>query len=285
MKNSLIIGIVVLSALTSCNKTDNDVFFTIGKDLEYKFKDIELYDTSTNMLYFKNVRDEFKDIEKNSFTFLDNGDVIYSGTFWPGYASSIPTGPFIFAPPSMFANYALKIDNWHGDNPDVRRDPRIIALLKQNNLLHSGLALTSGSIEITGSQLTYIFTVTNEDQSDLMIIDPDKTGPGLFHYFTNGLYIRDLDQNEVFTNNIQHISPDPWNSFETGWLSLLKSGESRQFKIDYSINESLTPGEYTSVFTFPGLSYQVTLDQLFQGTSRIWMGDIKITQKITIQTF
>jgi hypothetical protein len=283
MKNSLIIGIVVLSALTSCNKTDNDVFFKIGKDLEYKFKDIELYDTSTNMLYFKQVRDEFKDIEKNSFTFLDNGDLIYSGTFWPGYASSIPTGPFIFAPPSMFANYALKIDNWHGDNPDVRKDPRIIALLKQHNLLHSGLTLSSGPIEITGSQLTYIFTVTNEDKSDLMIIDPDKTGPGLFHYFTNGLYIRDMAQNEVFTSNIQHISPDPWNSFETGWLSLLKSGESRQFKIDYSITEPLTPGEYTSVFTFPGLSYQVTLDQLFQGTSRIWLGDIKVTQKITIQ--
>jgi hypothetical protein len=72
MKKSLLFGIVVLSALISCTKTDNDVFFRIGKGLEYKFRDIQLYDTSADILYFKSVHDEFKDIEKNSFTFLDN---------------------------------------------------------------------------------------------------------------------------------------------------------------------------------------------------------------------
>lgn len=283
MKKLLLLWIVVISILVSCKKLDNDVFFKIGKGLEYKFRDIELYDTSTNIIYFKNVHDEFKDIDKNSFTFLDNGDVIYSGMFWPGYSSSGPTGPFIYSPPSMFGNYALKIDNWHIDNPDVRKDPRIIALLKQNNLLHSGLSLTFSSIEIAGSQLTYKFTVTNQDQSDLMIIDPDKTGPNLFHYFTNGLYIRDLAHNEVFTNNFQIPIPDPWNTFEIGWLSQLKSGESKQYTIHYTINNPLIPGEYTATFIFPGLSYQVTLDQLYQGTNRIWLGEIDVTKKITIQ--
>jgi hypothetical protein len=283
MKKSHLLGIVALFTFTSCSKPDTDVFFKIGNGPGYSFNDIELYDTSTDILYFKNVHDEFNDIEKNSFSFLDNGDVIYSGTFWSTYSSSVPAGPFIYSPPSMYGNYALKIENWHADKPDVRKDPRMIDVLNQHDLLHSGLALSSIFIEITGGQLTFKFTVTNHDQSDLMIIDPDKTGVNLFHYFTNGLYIRDLTHNEVFTSNIQVQVPDPWNSLEIGWLSQLKSGDSGQFTINYTINNPLSPGEYNATFMFPGLAYQVTKDQLYQGTSRIWLGDIQVTKRITIQ--
>ena len=281
MKKSLLFGIVVLLILTSCEKIDNEVFFKIGSGLEYKFSDIELYDTSTHVLYFKKVHDEFKKIENGSFTFLDKGDPIYSGSFWPGYSSAGPSGPFIMSPPSMFGNYALRIDNWHSDNPDIRNDPRMIDILKQNNLFHSGLAISSSSIEITGTQLTFKFTVTNQDQSDLLIIDIDKTGPNLFHYFTNGLYIYDLSYNEVFTSTIQHQAPDPLNGWKIDWLSELKSGDSKEYTINYTINNSLNPGEYYITFGFPG--YHATKDQLYQGTSRIWLGDIQLNTRRTIQ--
>jgi hypothetical protein len=282
MKKSLLSGMVILLLMISCKKNDHDVFFKIGKDLEYKFSDIEMYDTSANILYFKSVRNEFKDIEKNTFAFYDEEVEIYSGFFWPGYSSSVPTGPFIYSPPSMFGNYALEIENWYAGKPDVRKDPRMISLLEQNNLLHSGLAISSSSIEITGSQLTYKFTITNHDQADLLIIDLDKTGPNLFHYFTNGLYIRDLSYNEVFTCNFQVKIPSPWNSFEIDWLSQLKSGESKQFTINYLISKPIGPGEYIATFAFPGLSNQVSFDQLYQGSGRIWLGDISQTTKITI---
>jgi hypothetical protein len=277
MKKSLIIGIVVLLTLSSCEKLDNEVFFKTGSGLEYKFSDIELYDTSTHMLYFKNVHDEFKNLENGSFTFLDKGDPIYSGSFWPGYSSAGPSGPFIMSPPFMFGNYALRIDNWHSDKPDIRNDAKMIAIL------NSGLTISSSSIEITGTQLTFKFTVTNQDQSNLMIIDLDKTGPNLFHYFTNGLYIYDLAHNEVFSSTIQHLTPDPWNSWNIDWLSELKSGDSKEFIITYQINIQLNPGEYNTTFQFPGMAYQVTKDQLYQGNSRIWLGDIPHNKRITIQ--
>ena len=283
MKKSLLIGIIVLLTLTSCEKLDNEVFFKVGSGLEYKFSDIELYDTSTHMLYFKKVHDEFKNIEKDSFTFLDKGDPIYSGSFWPGYSSAGPSGPFIISPLSMFGNYALKIDNWHSDKPDIRNDPKMISILNQHDLLHSGLAISSSSIEIAGTQLTFKFTVKNQDQSDLMIIDPDKTGPNLFHYFTNGLSIYDLAHNEVFSSTIQYQVPDPWNSWKIDWLSELKSGDSKEFIITYPINIPINPGEYNTTFEFPGLSYQVTKDQLYQGNSRIWLGDIPQNKRTTIQ--
>ena len=282
MKKSILFIILTLLILTSCEKNDSEVFFKIGKYLEYKFSDIELYDTSTNIMYFKTIHDEFSSIDKNTFTFLDNGDVIYSGTFWPGYSSSGPTGPFIYSPPSLFGNYALRIENWSPDKPDVRSDPRIIALLKQHDLMHSGLSISSISIDINGTQLSLTFTISNNDQSDLLIIDPDKTGLNLFHYFTNGLSIFDSANNEVFSSSIQIQVPDPWNSWNIDWLSKLKSGESKDFNIIYSINNPLNPGEYRISFAFPGLEYQITRDQLFQDNSRIWLGDKRINKKITI---
>ena len=282
MKKSLLFGILFVSTLTSCEKLDSEVFFKIGSGQNYKFSDIELYDTSTHIMYFKKVHVDFDDILENTFAFMDNGDIIYQGSFVPGYSSSIPNGPFIMSPP-RYGNYALKIENWYSENPDIRNDPKMMAILNQHNLLHSGLTISSSSIEITGTQLVFKFTVTNKDQSDLMIIDPDKTGPNLFHYFTNGLFIYDLSQKEVFSSNIQHQAPDPWDSWNIDWLSELKSGDSKEYTINYTINNPLNSGEYNTTFEFPGLAYQVTKDQLYQGNSRIWLGDIPHNKRIIIQ--
>jgi hypothetical protein len=184
--------------------------------------------------------------------------------------------------PSMYGDYALKIENGRLNKPDVRNDSRMINLLNKHDLLHSGLAITSSSVVITGTQLTFRLTVTNQDQCDLLILDLVKTGSNLFHYFTNGLSMYDSEHNEVFSSTIQHQAPDPWNSFKTEWLSELKSGDSKEYLINYIINNQITPGDYNISFTFPGLSYQVAKDQLFQGGSRIWLGDIHLKKRITI---
>jgi len=282
MKKYLPVVIAILSILLSCENTDNEVFFKLGSGKEFKFSDIELYDTSANVMYFKEGHDEFRKFDYDTFTFLDRGDEIYTGSFWPGYSSSTPTGPFIWAP-SMMSNFALQICNWYNDSIDVRKDPEMISVLKKHGLFHSGLAISESTIEIAGNQLTFRFTITNKDESDLLIIDINKTGPELFHYFSNGLYIKDLDYNEVFYSNIQHQQPDPWNSWSIDWLSQIKSGESREFTINYTITEAIPAGEYVATFEFPGLSNQVSLEELYQGTDRIWLGDVSLKKSLIIQ--
>jgi len=281
MKKLLFLGILILLIISSCEKNDRDVFFKIGNDLEYKLSDIELYDTSTHIIYFKTEHDEFKNLDQGSFTFLDNGDPIYSGSLWPGYSSLGPTSPFIMTPP-MYGNYALRIGSWSFDKPDIRNDSRIIQLLNQNNLLHSGLGISVCSVEIIETQLIFRFTISNQDQSDLFIIDLNKIGPNLFHYFTNGLYIYDLANNEVFSSTIQHQVPDPWNGWEMDWLSELKSGNSKEFTINYPLNNPLATGEYNARFEFPGLGHQVLKDQLYQDNTRIWLGDVSLNKRILI---
>ena len=282
MKKSLLIVMAITLTLNSCEKLDKDVFFTIGSEHEYLYSDIELYDTSTHILYFKNEQEFLKDMYENTFAFFYNRHIIYQGSFKPGYSSTIPDGPFIMSP-SMYGNYALKIENFIPGKQDIRKDPKMIDILSRHNLLHSGLSISSSSIEINDKQLTLNFTIKNQDQTDLMIIDLDKTGTNLFHYFTSGLHIYDIDQKEVFFTTIEHQSPDPWNSWDIDWLSELKSGDSKEYTIVYTINNQLSPGVYETTFHFPGLTSQVTKDQLYQGNSRIWLGDISHKKRLTIQ--
>ncbi len=282
MRKSLLFVVFTLIILTSCENDNSDVFFRIGPpNFEFKFSDIELYDTSTHIIYFKNEYNDLKNLDKGSFAFFDNGDPIYSGILWPGYSSLAPKDPFIMTPP-MYGNYALRIGSWQNSKPDLRNDPGIIQLLNQHHILHSGLAISDISIKIAGPQLSFRFSISNQDRSDLLIIDINKTGPKLFHFFTNGLYIYDSSNNEVFSSTIQHQDPNSWNDWKIDWLTEIKSGESKAFTIDYPINNPIATGEYTVRFEFPGLGHQVTKDQLYQGTDRIWLGGVLIKQQILI---
>jgi hypothetical protein len=285
MKKAFLIGIIIL-AFTHCEKPkvfiDPNVFFLTSSGLNFKYDDIELYDSSTHILYLKKSYNEFKDVLTGIFAFLDNGDTIYKGYFWPPYLNSMPVGPFIQSPSNMYGDYALRIERWYDNKPDVRNCERIIEVLKNHSLLHSGLSGSINSIKVTDSILSFNFSIINKDQSDLLILDLNKTGTQLFHYFTNGLYIRDINNHDVFSSNITFQQPDPWNSFKTDWLSLIKSRDTLSFTIIYKIENSLTTGEYNALFEFPGLAYQVTKDQLFQNRNMIWLGDISLMKKIII---
>jgi hypothetical protein len=286
MKKYLLFVSVIILGLTACESNKEtlyqEIVFKIGQDLNYKYSDIELYDSSTHILYFKEVHPEFDKISQSTFTFLADGTEVYTGSFWPSYLNSMPSGPFISSPP-FFQDYALRIENLYNSDPDLRNDPQLIQSLKVHDLLHSGLSVVINSLVINGTQLSFSFTVTNQDKSDLLIIDLDKTGVNLFHYFTNGLIIRNLNNDIVFSSNVEYETPSPWNSWKIEWLSQLKSGESKQFTINYTISALINPGEYNALFEFPGLEFQVAKEQLFQTGGRIWLGDIQTNKKITIQ--
>ena len=281
---TLILGVFL--ALASCEKpleqTDHEVFFKMGNDYAFRFDDIALYDSSTHILYFKEPQSGFDELLQGQFAFFDNGDTIYSGTIVPGYSSYIPAGPIIFSEPYIYSNYALRIELWMGNQPDMRNSPRLIDILKEHNLLHSGLSAVVDLVEMNANELSFRFTVTNRDLTDLLIIDINKTGPGLFHFFTNGLYLRDKDHNEVFSSTIEHQTPEPWNEWKTEWLSAIKSGESKSFTINYPLDTPVNPGEYRLLFEFPGLAYQVSKEELYQGNERIWLGDITLRKNIIV---
>ena len=288
MKKFLLTGTVSILLMASCEKIFNnsgdDYFFKSDAGLEYKYTDCEIYDSSTHIIYLKTSHPQIITDKSSVFSVLADGKEIYQGAFWPPYSSSLPIGPYISSYTSFYPDFTLRIEQMTIDNQpaDPRNDPRIISALAAHGLLHSGLSAAINSVDISGTQLTFKFTVTNADITDLLILDPEKTGLNLFHYFTNGLSIRNVNHEEVFSSQIQPETPSPWNSWKSEWLSVLNSGASRQFTINYSISSPLIPGEYTASFQFPGVTLGVTHDQLFQSNGRIWIGDVSVNKKITV---
>jgi hypothetical protein len=287
MKTSLFIGIVIFLVLTSCEKTsynaDYDVLLKTESGFSFKYSDFELYDSSTHIFYFKNCHPEFKTASNDKFSILANGQIIYQGFFLAPYSSYIPSGPFIFSFYKFGPDHFFEIEAWFPDNlKDSRNDPRLIDALKQKGLLHSGLKVSIDSIKISGTQLVFKFTVTNSDLSDLMILDPDRAGVNLFHYFTNGLSMYDSAHNLIFKSNIEFSAPASFRDWSVDWLSVLKSGDSKQFTINYTPSTPIMPGEYHASFEFPGMYFQIPKDQLYQNSDRIWLGDIQVNKEITI---
>jgi hypothetical protein len=289
MKKSILFIIPFIIIFTSCesilNNTDDEYLFQTDGGLKYKYSDFELYDSSTHILYFKTHHPEFGTDNSTTFSLLVNGEEVYDGVFHSAVSSYMPSGPYIQSDFSFYPDYIIKIDfsSIDGSPEDTRNDPRLISALEEHDLLHSGLSMDINLVGIKGSELTFKFTITNNDESDLLILDIEKTGPGLFHYFTNGLSIRELTYEEVFSSTIQHETPSPWDSWNSDWLSNLRPGDSRQFTIEYPVINSIDPGVYKIMFEFPGFGSQVSLEQLYQNGSRIWLGDIKVTKQMTLE--
>ena len=289
MKKSLLSASILILIMVSCethiNDPEDEYLFSTDNGLEYSYSDFELYDSSTHIFYLKTDHPELKTNQSSTFSLLANGEEIYNGVFHSAYSSSMPFGPYLSSGFSLYPDYCFRIELITVDDQprDSRNDPRLISAFKDHNLLHSGLSGQINDIIINDTHLTFSFTINNNDNSDLLVLDPEKTGPELFHYFTNAPVFYNKTQSKLFSYNTNHQEPSPWNKLDMNWLSTLQSGDSRQYTFDYTINSPLTPGEYKISYEFPGLSKQVPIDQLYQGNTRIWLGDITLSKEITIQ--
>jgi hypothetical protein len=107
-------------------------------------------------------------------------------------------------------------------------------------------------------------TVTNMDESDLLILDPERDRfrafPGTSATGCTSLILR--DNSEVFADNIPHQVPDPWNSWSMDWADgTAGPGESKTFIFNYTLTTQYLPRRIPGgIFKFPGLSYQVSAE-------------------------
>ena len=263
----------------------SSVILTIGDNISYDYDEIHLYDSSSHVLIFKEIHPEFDKLKDVPFGICAAGDTVYQGQFWPAYLSSMPAGAYISNNPLFLQDYALKIDfqSSNSNIRDLRNDPSFIKELTDRNLLHSGLAVKISKIESNGSLISLTFTVTNMDNVNLLVLDPDLVGVNVFHYFTNGLSIKNISTSAITHVTIPPKAPVPLNGFLPTWLSSLSPSTTKSYTFLYSLGTALSPGEYSVTFLYPGLTSQVDIMNLYQKGTRIWLGDVTVTGKMTIK--
>lgn len=263
-----------------------------NEELVLDHNDFEYYDYSSHLIYLNNNDSPFaNDINDfGSFTVYADGVEIYSGQTFPMYSSFMPLGPVIRSQPSFYGDYIISIaflqiiDSLGNLAPDPREDIRIIEALKKYNQFHSGLSCEIYSVQyVAQSNVTVELQLNNYDSFDYYYLDPDKMGINLFHYFTNGLFIRDFITNKTFTHKIEVISPEQWDDWKIEWLSIIKSNESKFIKLTYKNFENVTPGQYKAAFKFPGLSFQIDKEDIQQENGKIWLGELDVIKDITIE--
>jgi len=253
--------------------------------------DIEYYDYSSHLIYIKENKSFSDDIETiGAFTVYADRVQIYKGQTFPGYSSFLPYGPIIMTHPSGYGDYVIPIeftqiiDSLGNVIPDPREDKKIVEALKKYNQFHAGLSCEIKSVQYVASNNVKVeMTLKNNDPINYYYLDPNKTGTNLFHYFTNGLSIRDFKNHKSYTHKTAAIQPVPWNSWKKEWLSIINKNESKTIIITYDNFEVVTSGRYKATFEYPGLCYQVDKKDLRQDNGQIWLGNLNMIKEITIE--
>lgn len=254
--------------------------------------DIEYYDYSAHVVYLKNeliISDNTAwdiSVFGKPFVVIANGERQYLGAIWPSFSSSMFSGPVINVAPRFYPDDIIHISYFRylsQQSQDPRENDEIRDALISTSKYHAGLECTFDTIEILDNNqenntctLKYTYTIKNNDIFNLFIFDPDKMGIGLFHYFTNGVYLS--NENNSYQSITGHTSPG--NSWDINWLSLILSGDSITTVIKTSY-PFIPSGSYDCSFRFPGLS--LIKEERVLPNSRIWIGELYIMKSFDIQ--
>ena len=255
--------------------------------------DIDFYDFSTHCIYLKKeVKSLFNDTIDvlfphswwdKAFIVCADKKKIYKGFFHPGpssmYASDIPH----ISDFSQFALYpadVLKID-WFPSlevPDDIRNNNQIKEALIDGGLFHGGIEIkliSVGIVENTDtSTIKYKFGIINNDTENLYVIDSDKTGSALFHWWTNGVILKNTETNKHFGSDLKQVTHlDPILRWEPEWFTKINSGESIEREIVLKGYERFPAGEYLCQFKYSGPT-KIEKNDRYTNDGRYWLGEI-----------
>lgn len=221
--------------------------------------DISMYDFSSHYIYLKKNRAEMFAKKEGvgepqmnmPFVVTANGKAVYAGYFTSPISSYMAGAPSIQLLDFFYAEDIIHIGNAIFPKNDLREDESIKMALIKDGIYKGGVKASISSISIVNDDVAtvnYKLTLTNNSGEPLYVLDPDKTGSSLFHYFTNGPSFYNVQNKTTnWSQYKQTATPSPYNQVLPGWFVLLKvnqsitrnvslKGYSRFEKGDYEVN-------------------------------------------------
>jgi len=242
--------------------------------------DIEFYDWSAHTFYLN------REVEKEKYStrhfVVTSGEKrIFAGVFFPMYLSSIPQIPSILPEDGYFNPKDIirfsQFGYYRSGNLDENIEFKNVLI--SSGLFRAGIDVQLNEVKkLNSASLEYSFTITNNDEETLYLLDPQKMGESRFHFFTNGV---SLVQNESYfwpntldATNTQKINSD--------WYVKLPTGKSISRKVKLGGFAKLPTGKVEVTFHFPGAKLTKTRSWK-KPDGRIWLGDIYAKAELTLR--
>jgi len=252
-------------------------------------EDIAMYDFSSHIIYLKGTNEVlfegmvndfgvFEDFLLKPFVISAGNQRILLGSFYSMLSSTIPQGPFIGDMMMLFPEDILPMGYYQRwGEPDLRENDKIRSALIAGGVYHGGLdveLLDMDVVENTDtSTIQYTFRVTNIDSDNLYILDPDLVGTEMFHYYTNGIVLRDAVGHPYQSEYKLVAGPNPYDSWSENWYTRLNKGATIQRTILLKGYPQLPHGVYTGSFVFSGPS-RIERNVRDHGGGRYWIGSV-----------
>ncbi len=257
-----------------------------------KQSDIEFYDFSTHCIYlkkdkscfFENFEGKFYQFNpvliSRPFIIVSGNEKCYVGALHSGLLSLAPVGPYMDElDVGSYPSDVMHISRSWSNNEDIRSDPRVEDILIKQNLFHAGLEIELTSFELISnsdtSTVEYQIKLINNDEENLYVIDPDKMGSELFHYYTNGPHLWDYDKSLYLYSKYKDVdSPDPFDSWKFEWFTLLERNQSITRTIRLKGYPFIPNGNYVGYMNY-STPKRIDKDNRIVAGDRIWIGSIR----------
>jgi hypothetical protein len=208
------------------------------------------------------------------FVVVANKERCYIGSFHSAILSIASRGPYMDEfDVGYYPRDVMHISKGWIDTNDIRNDGRIKNVLISLDLYHGGISVDLKSVNIIEnadtSTVEYVFRITNIDQGNLYVIDPDKMGVELFHYFTNGIVFQ--GDGVLFQSTYKKVFT-PSTSWDATWFTEIPINSFIERTVRLRGYPKLLPGKYRCYFTFS--DPKVEKENRYLAGERIWLGSL-----------
>jgi hypothetical protein len=224
--------------------------------------DISFYDYSSHCIYLKSSKYPlFPDFVNGdfpaSYTLKPFIVIVNSARCYAGFFSNRANATYYNAPYIRYldmTDYPDDILHLSGNMtaPDQRENDALKQYLINSKLYHAGIAVEVTNVILyraETSTIEYEIKITNNDDDNLYIFDPDKSGTGIFHYFNSGPGFFNPENNQSFwASNKASIQMKSY--WQAEWFTKIESHGFITRKIILKGYPNIPAGNYVCYFKY-----------------------------------